>query len=171
MPCFPWTELEKFVGANLKTLGTVETFEVLALDDVALWIKPNAGSRKEIYRVAFDRAWHRLREGAVLDLAQLQAIQDKRGSYIAGIFRRLPGMNWETNPVRIWLTPPHGAADPQVDRSYSPPVVGNVRSLRYHRPDCEFIRSTRTNIRVNFESAKVARQRGYKPCRSCDPST
>ena len=90
MACFPWDEVEELLGTELKTLGTVEIFELLDLDEMDLWIKPRAGSKKEVSREALDRAWHQLLSGRELDLPQLQAMQDKAW-FVYGRHSATPG--------------------------------------------------------------------------------
>ncbi|MFO7946674.1 MAG: thermonuclease family protein [Armatimonadota bacterium] len=49
--------------------------------------------------------------------------------------------------------------------------VGSKNSDVYHRPECRWAKEIAPYNRVWFSSAAEARQRGYRPCRACDPPT
>ena len=47
-------------------------------------------------------------------------------------------------------------------------VIGNTASMIYHEPACEWAKKIRT--RRTFGSASLARARGFRPCRVCNPT-
>lgn len=49
--------------------------------------------------------------------------------------------------------------------------VGSKNSNVYHRPECKWAKEIAPHNRVWFSSGTEARQRGYRPCRVCDPPT
>ncbi len=49
------------------------------------------------------------------------------------------------------------------------PIIGNARTLTYHRPNCPFTRRTSRRNRVFFSNSDGALDRGFHPCRSCRP--
>ena len=167
MSCFPWHELRLLVGTEMKTLGTVEIFKILRIDDVFIWIRPRGGSTKEIAKGALDEACHLLKAGKVMELRDLNVIQEKRASYMAALLAHSPSIDHDSNPVRVWWK----GNGPGARKPVAPPVrlVGNVLSLKYHWPDCKFAPRPEAKHFISFQSAAEARARGYSPCRVCDP--
>ena len=51
----------------------------------------------------------------------------------------------------------------------SSPVVGNSRTLIFHRPNCQYASRMSPRNRVNFSSAEGALRKGFRPCRVCNP--
>ena len=49
------------------------------------------------------------------------------------------------------------------------PVVGSAKATTYHRPTCEWAQKISRRNLVTFSSAETAREKGYRPCRSCNP--
>ncbi len=47
--------------------------------------------------------------------------------------------------------------------------IGNARSLKFHRPDCEWAQKTAPQNRVVFKSRDEAIKQGYQPCKVCQP--
>ncbi len=47
--------------------------------------------------------------------------------------------------------------------------IGNIRSLKFHRPGCPFGRQTSPRNRVIFHTRKEAFLKGYCPCKRCQP--
>lgn len=64
--------------------------------------------------------------------------------------------------------------DKHIGRRSGPPVVGSIKSSKYHKPDCRYAipdpdnrySVRKENLRV-FSSADEARARGYEPCKRC----
>jgi len=57
----------------------------------------------------------------------------------------------------------------QLDRD-GKPLVGNKRSYRFHKPDCDFGSKTRRSNRTEFEGLWDAFWHGYAPCKRCFPT-
>ncbi|MEZ5360133.1 MAG: thermonuclease family protein [Candidatus Zixiibacteriota bacterium] len=55
---------------------------------------------------------------------------------------------------------------PHVEEEF---YIGNVHSLRFHRPDCTSIRRMKSDNSVRFDSRTEALYQGYSPCRNCKP--
>jgi len=49
------------------------------------------------------------------------------------------------------------------------PVVGSARATTYHRPSCEWAMKISHRNLVTFSDSELARTKGYRPCRSCNP--
>ncbi|MGQ9498707.1 MAG: thermonuclease family protein [Desulfotomaculales bacterium] len=49
------------------------------------------------------------------------------------------------------------------------PYIGNLRSKKFHRPDCEGVAEMSPANRVHFETREEAVRQGYEPCRLCRP--
>ncbi len=49
------------------------------------------------------------------------------------------------------------------------PVIGNRRTLTFHRPTCPSVQRISAENRIRFPSAAAALQKGYHPCRECQP--
>lgn len=47
--------------------------------------------------------------------------------------------------------------------------VGNARSKKFHRPDCQWVGEISSVNRVEFQSREDAVQQGYTPCKACNP--
>jgi micrococcal nuclease len=47
--------------------------------------------------------------------------------------------------------------------------IGNHKTMRFHRPDCESIGKTAAHNKVVFKSREAALYDGYSPCRNCRP--
>ncbi|MDQ0287606.1 micrococcal nuclease [Desulfofundulus luciae] len=50
-----------------------------------------------------------------------------------------------------------------------PYYIGNARSRKFHRPDCEYGRQTAPGNRVRFATREEALDAGYEPCNACKP--
>ncbi|SHJ12172.1 thermonuclease family protein [Desulfofundulus thermosubterraneus] len=50
-----------------------------------------------------------------------------------------------------------------------PYYIGNARSKKFHRPDCEYGRQTAPDNRVRFATREKALDAGYEPCNVCKP--
>ena len=50
------------------------------------------------------------------------------------------------------------------------PMIGNRRSLRFHRPDCTNAKKMSKKNREHFASAYAAFYAGYAPARNCLPA-
>ncbi|AEG13881.1 nuclease (SNase domain-containing protein) [Desulfofundulus kuznetsovii DSM 6115] len=50
-----------------------------------------------------------------------------------------------------------------------PYYIGNARSKKFHRPDCEYGRQTAPDNRVRFATKEKALDAGYEPCNACKP--
>ncbi|MFN4180440.1 MAG: Ada metal-binding domain-containing protein, partial [Armatimonadota bacterium] len=49
------------------------------------------------------------------------------------------------------------------------PVIGNKRTMVFHRTNCSAVRQISLKNRVRFPNAKAALERGFHPCRECQP--
>lgn len=49
------------------------------------------------------------------------------------------------------------------------PVIGNKRTMVFHRTNCPAVRQISPKNRVRFPNAEVALERGFHPCRECQP--
>lgn len=49
------------------------------------------------------------------------------------------------------------------------PVVGNLESFKYHRPDCEFAKIMSRHKRMEFKNQKDASDLGMQACNWCFP--
>lgn len=47
--------------------------------------------------------------------------------------------------------------------------IGNVRSKKFHRPDCEWAQKIAPGNRVEFKTRDEAVEAGYVPCKVCNP--
>jgi len=47
--------------------------------------------------------------------------------------------------------------------------VGNARSMRFHRPECNSVQRMSEANRVIFKTREAAAFEGYSPCRNCRP--
>jgi len=47
--------------------------------------------------------------------------------------------------------------------------IGNMRSKKFHRPDCRWAEKISPSNRVRFKSREEALKSGYDPCRVCSP--
>jgi len=47
--------------------------------------------------------------------------------------------------------------------------VGNIRSMRFHRPACESVSKMSENNKIIFTTPEEAFHEGYSPCRNCKP--
>ncbi|SHE28485.1 micrococcal nuclease [Desulfofundulus australicus DSM 11792] len=50
-----------------------------------------------------------------------------------------------------------------------PYYLGNARSRKFHRPDCQYGRQIAPDNRVKFATRDEALDAGYEPCNSCKP--
>ncbi len=48
--------------------------------------------------------------------------------------------------------------------------IGNIESMKFHRPECEFARAMAKHRQICFEQKEKARQAGMTPCNWCFPS-
>ena len=156
------------IGKEFKTLGDVETFTLLDIDEEFVHVRPHAGSHdRHILRTSFEAAWHRLKAGAVLERTALDAIQVHQGSYLAALIRHLPNVDWADQPVRVWLR--RQVLQPVESRSAIRLVVANASSLAFHNRECRWARRIGRNNRITFDSSAEAVRNGYSPCHECDP--
>ncbi len=49
------------------------------------------------------------------------------------------------------------------------PVIGNRRTMVFHRPNCPMVRKINPQNRILFRKAEEAIERGFHPCRECQP--
>ncbi|MCS7185558.1 MAG: thermonuclease family protein [Armatimonadetes bacterium] len=49
------------------------------------------------------------------------------------------------------------------------PVIGNRRTMVFHRPNCPAVRRISPQNRVSFHNAEAALEKGFHPCRECQP--
>ncbi|MFN3421026.1 MAG: thermonuclease family protein, partial [Armatimonadota bacterium] len=49
------------------------------------------------------------------------------------------------------------------------PVIGNKRTMVFHRTNCLSVRQISPQNRVRFPNAETALKRGFHPCRECQP--
>lgn len=54
-------------------------------------------------------------------------------------------------------------------KSYENYYIGNMRSMKFHRPSCHYGRRTASWNRIIFKSRDEAIARGYTPCKACKP--
>ena len=66
-------------------------------------------------------------------------------------------------PVAATVAPPAGTPAP--GKTY----VGSMTSNRYHYPDCKWAAQIRPRNMRHFANPQEARQRGYRPCPTCQP--
>src|SRR5205814_2016688 len=77
------------------------------------------------------------------------------------------------------LAPPPPAASPSPSAPPSPPaspslpvkaaLVGNTRTKKFHKPDCEWAQKTSAANKKTFGSRDDAIHDGYEPCKACKP--
>jgi hypothetical protein len=99
LACFPTDTLRELVGTELKTLRDGKRFTILFLDDTSISLKPAGGYSRDIPLESLTTAWHLLRGGAVLGLAEIRRIEDRHSAYIAAIIARMPGVERTSSPV------------------------------------------------------------------------
>lgn len=49
-------------------------------------------------------------------------------------------------------------------------LVASLDSDKYHRPDCRHIANIKPQNKIIFSSIKEAEERGYRPCKTCQPA-
>ena len=49
------------------------------------------------------------------------------------------------------------------------PVIANLRTRVFHRPTCPAIRQISPQNRLRLSNAEIALERGFSPCRECQP--
>jgi len=49
------------------------------------------------------------------------------------------------------------------------PVIGNRRTMVFHRPSCPAVRQISPQNRIRFRNATEALEQGFHPCRECQP--
>ncbi len=49
------------------------------------------------------------------------------------------------------------------------PVIGNKRTMVFHRPNCPSVRQIHPENRIRFPNAEMALEQGFHPCRECKP--
>ncbi|SHI46580.1 Ada metal-binding domain-containing protein [Desulfofundulus thermosubterraneus] len=47
--------------------------------------------------------------------------------------------------------------------------IGNARSKKFHRPDCEWAQKIAPENRMEFRTRAAAMSEGYEPCKVCRP--
>ncbi len=48
-------------------------------------------------------------------------------------------------------------------------LLGSVNSDKYHHPDCRHIKNIKPENKIIFKSRKDAEEKGYRPCKTCQP--
>lgn len=49
------------------------------------------------------------------------------------------------------------------------PVIGNKRTKVFHRPICHSVKKINSQNRITLRNARVALEKGFRPCRECQP--
>lgn len=76
----------------------------------------------------------------------------------ADLFVRLQG-EARTNKRGLWAV-------------YKPtrlPVIGNKRTMVFHRTNCPAVKNISPQNRIRFPNSEAALERGFHPCRECQP--
>lgn len=60
-------------------------------------------------------------------------------------------------------------ARPEAVTAQENALVGSTSSTKYHRPECRYAVKIRPENRIYFASAEEAENKGYKPCKACNP--
>lgn len=60
-------------------------------------------------------------------------------------------------------------ANPEMATVQENAFVGSTSSTKYHRPSCRYAVKIRPENRIYFASAEAAENKGYKPCKACNP--
>ena len=66
-------------------------------------------------------------------------------------------------------TPVDNGTTATVSTPVAPAVVGDAEWKRYHRGDCKYVEAIREDKKIPFASAAEAFDRGYIPCKVCNP--
>ena len=69
-----------------------------------------------------------------------------------------------TTPVVENVTPP-----PHPPKPAAPAFIGDAQWKRYHRPDCKYVGAIAEGKRVPFATAAEAFDKGFIPCKFCNP--
>jgi hypothetical protein len=100
---FPWEALEALVGAEFRTLDERQRFTIVRMDPGGVEILISSGRRQKILKASLVQAWRDVQHGAELTRQRLDMLQTRRGTYIAAILARLPGIESSSwgEPVMI----------------------------------------------------------------------
>lgn len=60
-------------------------------------------------------------------------------------------------------------AKPETTTVQENALVGSTSSTKYHRSECRYAVKIRPENRIYFASAEGAENKGYKPCKACNP--
>ncbi len=60
-------------------------------------------------------------------------------------------------------------AKPETTTAQENALVGSTSSTKYHMPECRYAVKIRPENRIYFASAEEAENKGYKPCKACNP--
>ncbi len=100
---FPWETLEALVGVEFRTLDERQPFTIVRMDVGGVEILISSGRRQKILKASLAQAWRDVQHGAELTRQRLDMLQTRRGTYIAAILARLPGIESSSwgEPVMI----------------------------------------------------------------------
>jgi len=126
-----WAEVVRLTGRGLRTLEEGAIFDVLSVDDKAARIKiASTGREGAVYRQELEGMWTVLvQQGELRQAAMRNQYSQFKSAYIAAFLAALPGVTYQTKPVRLmYQSPPDEPPTPV-------PVVERTRSGQLVAPD------------------------------------
>jgi hypothetical protein len=101
--------------------------------------------------------------GSIVTFLLMLALRNDDSPTSAG---RAP-LNQLDIPQSAVVTPAPAEARPRVEDFGSEPVIGNIKTNIFHRPNCPAVRRMSEENRKKFHDGSQARAEGYNPCREC----
>ncbi len=103
-----WSEIAKLKGITLKTLDQNKPFDVVAVEEEAVVIKPHAtGNTRVINGEEIEDAFNELMARGEITRTEIEdRFSPRNPAYVAAILAKLPGVQYDLRPIRLRYTKP-----------------------------------------------------------------
>lgn len=107
-----WGEVAKLAGRELHTLHEEAPFRVEEVNEREVVLRLSTGATWKLSRKGVERAWEELvRRGELSRTWIWDEVPERGAAYIAAILAALPGVRYETEPIRLFYEPPPREAE------------------------------------------------------------
>jgi hypothetical protein len=98
-----WAEVKKLVGLSLKTLAQHKLFDILAITENHLTIRPqSSGKKRRIHRKEIDKAFNELVAARELSRSDIEKRFSPRNPvYVAAILAEMPDGSFSDKPITL----------------------------------------------------------------------
>ena len=98
-----WAEVKKLVGLSLKTLAQHKLFDILAITENHLTIRPqSSGKKRRIHRKEIDKAFNELVVARELSRSDIEKRFSPRNPvYVAATLAKIPGVSFSDKPITL----------------------------------------------------------------------